>query len=186
VRRSLLERVTMSAINGLYIAAFQWWLEPLLTLQAERNLRADVRRELPFLFDAFDTHFVANEREYRWGKVVMLAARNLKLRVSKDRGEYGVTLSTMGERSEWAGVRDVLTIVTPEYGLPPFDPIVLSEWSKLLKAQFARLEEAYRPEQYSVIRQKLEQTKANAIAKMKAEVATQYTDRAIRNNNLNS
>ena len=77
MRRSLLERATMSAIKGLYITVFRWWVEPPLTRQAERNLRADVRRDLAFLFDAFEAHFVANEREYRWGKVVTLATRNL-------------------------------------------------------------------------------------------------------------
>ena len=58
--------------------------------------------------------------------------QTLKLRISEDRGEYGVAISPIGERSEWAKVRDVLTVVAPEYkGDTPYDPIALSEWFKL-------------------------------------------------------
>jgi hypothetical protein len=77
----------------MYAGAFRWWLEPLLTSQAERDLKRDVKRDLRFLFVRFAAHFVPNERTYRWGKVVTLAAGSVKIQISLDRGEYYVALS---------------------------------------------------------------------------------------------
>ena len=167
---SLLERLTFSVINGIYAVAFRWWLEPLLTRHAERDLKKDIKRDLGFLFAKFSAQFVSNERQYRWGKVVTVVAGGVKLRVSLDRGEYGVELSPNTEPSEWVGVGNLLTALIPEYALRFYDPFALSEWGNLLEPHFPRIEEAFRPEHYRVTRHNVDQVRANAIAKMKADV----------------
>jgi len=172
---SLTERFMVSIISGIYVTAFRWWLEPCLTRVAERKLKKDVKRDLGFLFVKFAAHFVPNERKYRWGKVVTLAAEDAKIRVSLDRGEYGVALSPNIEPSEWVGVRDLLTAVIPEYVRPPYDPLSLSGWGNLLEPHFRQIEEAFRAEHYPVTRHNLEQGRANASAKMKAEVRAGLT-----------
>jgi hypothetical protein len=173
-------RVTRNALAGVYFIGFRWWLEPLLTRQAGHELRAEIRRNLSFLFDNFGAQFVPNEQEYRWGKVATLATRNLRLRISKDRGEYGASVSPTAGKGEWATVCDALKAATPDWQRPSYDPISLTELSALLKPPFARLEEAFGPEQYPVAKRSLEQGKTNAVAKMKAEVEAINAARAAR------
>jgi len=178
---SILMRATWNALSGVYSIGFRWWLEPLLTRQSEHKLRAEIRGNCSFLFDNFGARFVPNEREYRWGKVVTLATPNLRLQVSKDRGEYGASVSPVAGKVEWAKVCDALKAVIPEWPRPVYDPISLTELSAILEPQFARLEEAYGPEKYPFTKRNLEQGKADAKTKMKAEVKDvleKRTDRA--------
>jgi hypothetical protein len=177
VPRSFVGASIRAVIKGIYVVLFRWWLEPLLTRQAERSLMRDVKRDLAFLFARFGAQFVPNERKYKWGKVVTLAAGNVKIRASLDRGEYGVALSPNTEPSEWTGIRDLLTAIVPDYVRPPYDPLSLYEWGKLLEPYFLRIEEAYQPENYAVTSRNLEKVRADAIAKMKAEVEVLHRER---------
>jgi len=63
-----LSALILFPLAGVYYIGFRWWLEPLLTHQAERKLRREIRRDFSFLFDNFQAQFVPNERKYRWGK----------------------------------------------------------------------------------------------------------------------
>jgi hypothetical protein len=168
----------VSAINGIYVTPFRWWLEPLLTSQAERDLKRDVKRDLGFLFVRFAAHFVPNERTYRWGKVVTLAAGDVKIQISLDRGDYYVALSPNIEPSEWAGVRDLLTAVLPTFVCSPCDPLSLAEWAKLLEPHFGSVEQAYCPEHYPVTKSSLERLNADSVVEMKREVASALAERA--------
>ena len=85
---------------------------------------------------------------------VTLAAEDVKIRVSLDRSEYGVALPPDTEPSEWAGVRNLLAAVMLEYIPPPYDPLYLSKWGKLLEPHFPRIEEAFGAERYPVSPQK--------------------------------
>lgn len=170
------ERLTLSIISGIYSTAFRWWLEPLLTRWAEHDSKKAVKGDLGFLFAKFAAHFVPNERKYRWGKVVTLAAGDIKIRVSLDRSEYCVALSPNTEPSEWVGVRDLLAVVIPEYVLPPYDPLSLPEWGKLLEPHFPRIEEAFGAERYPVTRHDLAQRRVNRKLQMKAEAGNYYRE----------
>lgn len=119
-----------------------------------------------------------SERKCHWGKEVTLVAGDVKLRISLDRGEHGVELSPNAERSEWTEVRDLLSVAIPEYVRPPYDPISLPEWAKLLEPHFPLIGQAYRPEHYPEMRRRLERLKADEIAETKDEVAAALAERA--------
>jgi hypothetical protein len=125
---------------------------------------------LSFLFDNFGAQFVPNDPECRWGKVMTLTTPNLRLQILKDRGEYGAFVSPAAGNLEWTKVCDALKAGIPGWPRPIYDPISLTELSAILESQFARLEEAYGPDQYPFTKRRLEQGKADAAAKMKADV----------------
>jgi hypothetical protein len=142
-------------IGWAYRGLVGWWLGPLLASRTEKELRAEVKRDLGFLFEKYSMRFVPNDRKYKHGNVVTLENEKLRFEVSGHHGEYFLRVAPLNLPLDWEDVATVIVamkVKTPinsvaDFGTPP-------TWSDLgglaavLEPEVPHLEKALSHEHY--------------------------------------
>ena len=140
-----------------------WWLDPISARHFENKLKEKVRNDLAFLFEDFGAKFVANDRKYKYGKVVTLETDKLRFQASWDRGEYFLRIAPSHAPLDWEGIDAALMVVNAKAPSTSYAENPISQaWSGLaglaqvLGPQLPLIEKAFSPEQYAHTIQSIE------------------------------
>lgn len=141
-------------VVGPFILAYKlflgWWLTPVLNRHLEKKLREQVRTDLAFLFQNFDGRFVANDRTYKNETVVTVDAADLRIRVGRHHGDFGISVAKRNSPESRESLASILEVIYEKEGSlrkPLF--VNLAELGELFREKFNQIQTAVAGENYS-------------------------------------
>jgi hypothetical protein len=154
------------SIRGVYRMFFGWWLDGLLDAHSEKQLKNRARQIFSFLFDQFQARFVPSDLGYEWtkGRMITLEVANVRLRLSRDRGDDFADIAPLHDPSDWEPLTYALMAVLAQKPIRSKDDlprqVVFPEWGDLvvwMKPHFSEINEAYSVENYSGTKMTIQQ-----------------------------
>jgi len=144
-----------------------------------RKLKREVENELSFLFGEFGAHFVPDESTDTRFTSVTVETNNLRLRINAGRGEYGASVSPIGDGYEWTDILEAIRASKTQWTAPMADSFgSLSRMAEVVRPDFARLENSWKAADYPLLMERLRQIKAEDIVEMKRDVSAELAGRS--------